>query len=119
MPIEEFDAPAGPADRITMAFFAGLFLGAATALLLAPKPGGEVVGELNKMADGARDKVEDLAEKGREWLTKGEEVIEDFANRGLNVLERGREFLDTKAALVEGLFETGKKSLQRLQEPTS
>ncbi len=57
-------------------FLAGLGLGAAIAMLYAPRPGREVRGFISESAGNARDF---LTRRGPEVYDKGQELIEEAA----------------------------------------
>jgi gas vesicle protein len=76
-------------------FFLGATLGAAAALLLAPKTGRETRDLLaEKSGDFAR-KAQELATEAQgragEWVDKGREVFEEQTQRLLTALEAGKQ----------------------------
>ena len=74
-------------------FLAGVGVGAAVALLLAPQSGRETRQMLSRTAERGRDylgeRAEEFKERGRELYERGREVAEDAAD----LLERGRKFV--------------------------
>lgn len=78
-----------------MAFGAGALLGAAAALLLAPKSGEETRRELGDMAESAIDQGRSLAdrarEKSRETADAAGEFVRDQKERVGDALREGRD----------------------------
>jgi gas vesicle protein len=72
-------------------FLMGAALGAACALLYAPKSGRETRDLITQKAQGASDAVtgtsRDLYERGRDVYDKGKQVVDDAAA----LFERGRK----------------------------
>lgn len=75
-------------------FLAGLVVGAAAALLLAPKSGEETRKYLSKTTKNTREAMES---SGREMMDRGKELY-----------ERGRKIVDD----ASDLFERGRKLVQ-------
>jgi gas vesicle protein len=59
------------------AFILGGALGAAAALLLAPRSGKETRRRLQGWLDDWQDKSEDLLEEGRDILEQGKEILDE------------------------------------------
>ena len=74
-------------------FLAGAAIGAAVALLYAPKPGRETRKYIRKKADEGRealiDASKDIRDRGREIYDKGREIAEEAGE----LLERGRRLV--------------------------
>ncbi|HYM09176.1 MAG TPA: YtxH domain-containing protein [Bryobacterales bacterium] len=72
-------------------FFAGVAVGAAAAILLAPRTGREIRQLIGERASEGRDKLvetgRDLYGKGRDLFEKGKDIAEDAAD----LFERGRK----------------------------
>lgn len=84
---------------VVINFLAGLGLGAlvgaATALLLAPKSGSETRQELKSATDDLRGKadkvIHDLSESGEELVKKSREIIESTRDKVQQAIEAGKE----------------------------
>ncbi len=74
-------------------FLAGAIVGAAVALLYAPKAGKETRKFISKKTESSRDALADsgkeVLEKGREFYDKGKEIADDAAE----LFERGRKLV--------------------------
>jgi gas vesicle protein len=74
-------------------FIAGIGLGAAVALLYAPKSGKDTRKYLGRTAQDSRDAVEasgrELMDKGKELYDRGKEIAEDAAD----LFERGKKLV--------------------------
>ena len=77
-------------------FCLGLGIGAAVALLFAPKPGEEIRGELRARAEENRER---LRERGGE-----------LRNRAEGILERGRGVLDEQRGQLTVALEAGRNA---------
>ena len=81
------------------AFLAGALIGAGVALLFAPQPGTELRGRLRNYANRATDDLLDkgqeawdtVAERGKEFYEKGEEVIRDAGQSAKDFAQQTRE----------------------------
>lgn len=88
---------------IALAFLAGFFIGAGTALLLAPEPGIEMRRRLTRCAKTAQEELADVAAETRgalEALTKdAKQTIRQTASRLGDVVEATKDALraDTPA----------------------
>jgi gas vesicle protein len=76
-------------------FFFGAALGAAAALLMAPKTGQETRELLTQQSGEVAKKAQELAvdAQGRagEWLDKSRELFEEQTQRLLNAFEAGKD----------------------------
>jgi gas vesicle protein len=74
-------------------FLAGAIVGAAVALLYAPKAGHETRKLIAKKADEGREALadtgKDVLDKGRDLFDKGKQVADDAAD----LFERGRKLV--------------------------
>ena len=74
-------------------FIAGIAVGAAVALLYAPKSGKDTRRYLGKSAQHSRNAVEasgrELMDKGKELYDRGKEIAEDAAD----LFERGKKLV--------------------------
>lgn len=96
-----------------ISFITGLGVGAAVALLFAPRSGEETREQISDGAEQgrryARKRVRDLQaaasgaiDRGRDILDRGSEVL----NRSKDVLDRGKELVDSGASAIEQGQET-------------
>ncbi len=76
-------------------FLAGAVLGAAIAVLYAPKSGKDTRGLIGKKADEGRDS---LAETSKELMDKSKELYE----RGRQIAEEAAELFERGRQLVRG-----------------
>jgi len=76
-------------------FFFGGVIGAAAALLLAPRPGQETRDMLRERGEEVAKKAQELASdaQGRagEWLDKSRELFEEQTRRLMSAFEAGRD----------------------------
>jgi gas vesicle protein len=79
-------------------FFLGTIMGAAAALLLAPKTG--------------RETRELLAEHGSEAWKRAQERAGDVQGRAGDLFERGREYFDQQTQRLISAFEAGKSAMK-------
>jgi len=77
-------------------FILGAFIGAATALLLAPRSGEET---RKYLAFKAREGADYLAKQSR-----------DLADKASGVVEKSREYLDQQKDQIAAAFEAGKQA---------
>jgi gas vesicle protein len=84
----------------------GAIIGAATALLLAPKSGVETREDLKKAADDLRSKAEgvygDLGTQVDELVSKSKELIESTKTKVQEAIETGKKAMaEKKEEMVE------------------
>jgi len=76
-------------------FFFGSLLGAAAALLLAPKTGREMRDQLleqgNEFARRAQTIATDAQDRAGNWLDKSREVFEEQTQRLMSAFEAGKD----------------------------
>lgn len=90
---------------VGLAFLSGALVGAAVALLLAPKSGQESREQLRRYARRAEDNLRELAGKAGESLDKA--------------VEKGCEFLEEKKSVLAEAFEAGREAMRRERERLS
>ncbi len=106
-----------------LAFLAGTVVGAAIALLTAPKTGQETREmladygtELKERAktlpDDFQEYKETAIERSKEMIAKGKELI----SRGTDLAAQGKEFLDEKKKTLSEAIEAGKIAMQEERE---
>ena len=91
--------------NVAMNFLAGLglgaLLGAAAALLLAPKSGTETRQDIAGAAEDLRDKagkmVKDLSESSEELVKKSKELLESTKEKVQSAVEAGKQAMSRKA----------------------
>jgi len=92
----------GRGSEFMVGILCGVAVGAALGLLLAPKTGAELRGQLANSADRLRRRageaydqasgaVEGFVDTGRKTYEKASKVAGDFIERGKTAAERGRE----------------------------
>lgn len=83
------------ATAVLVSFFAGAALGAAIALLYAPKSGRETREQIADLADDAVDKIKDYAKEAqckiKTALEEGKETIAEKKSILSSAIEAGRE----------------------------
>ena len=90
--------------NVAVNFLAGLGLGAlvgaAAALLLAPKSGEDTRKDIGNVADDLRSKaskvVEDLSESSEELVKKSKELLESTKQRVQTAVEAGKQAMTRK-----------------------
>ena len=106
-----------------LAFLAGTVVGAAIALLTAPKTGQETRemladygAELKERAkaipDDLKEYKETALERGKDMIAKGKELI----NKGTDLAAQGKDFLDEKKRTLSEAIEAGKIAMQEERE---
>ena len=106
-----------------LAFLVGTVVGAAVALLTAPKTGQETRemladygAELKERAKTLPDNLteckETALERSKEMIERGKELI----SRGTDLAAQGKEFLDEKKRTLSEAIEAGKIAMQEERE---
>ncbi|HIJ90805.1 MAG: YtxH domain-containing protein [Desulfobulbaceae bacterium] len=109
-----------------LAFLAGTVVGAAIALLTAPKTGQETRelladygADLKEKAktfpDDFKEYKETALERSKDMIARGKELI----NRGTDLAAQGKEFLDEKKRTLSEAIEAGKIAMQEEREALS
>jgi len=75
---------------VLLAFAVGAVAGAAVALLYAPTTGEETRRYLGDRAREGRDRVNEIAEKGREAVKQGRETITTAIEKGREAYQQAR-----------------------------
>jgi gas vesicle protein len=81
----------GSTGSVLVAFVLGAITGAAVALLYAPAAGEETRRRLADRAREGRDKAEQLAREGREFITRQRENVSAAVEQGREAFERARK----------------------------
>ncbi len=80
----------GNAGAILVAFALGAIAGAATALLLAPQSGEETRRLLAEKAREGREKANESAQRGKEFLDRQRETLAAAIDKGKDAYQRAR-----------------------------
>jgi gas vesicle protein len=78
---------------VFVAFAIGALAGAAIALLYAPATGEETRRRLAEKARAGKDRAEEMAREGREFVDRHRETINEVIERGREVVARAKESL--------------------------
>jgi hypothetical protein len=81
----------GAAGTVIVAFVLGAVTGAAVALLMAPATGEEMRRILGDKAREGRDRANDAAQQGREFLNRQREHLNAAVERGRDAYRQARE----------------------------
>jgi gas vesicle protein len=80
----------GGAGTVIVAFVLGAITGAAVALLTAPKSGEETRRMLGEKAREGRDRANEAARQGREFLNRQRDNLSTAVERGRQAYEQAR-----------------------------
>jgi gas vesicle protein len=80
----------GGAGTVIVAFVLGAITGAAVALLTAPASGDEMRRILSEKARDGRDRANEAARQGREFLNRQKENLSTAVDRGRQAYEQAR-----------------------------
>ena len=80
----------GAAGAVVMAFVLGAVTGAAVALLMAPATGEDVRQTLAEKAREARERAEEAARQGREFVERSKGTVASAFERGREAYEQAR-----------------------------
>lgn len=81
----------GHAGIVVAAFLLGAVAGAVTALLAAPATGEETRDTLSKRAREGREKANEAAQQGREFVRRQREHLVEAVDRGVEVYKQTSE----------------------------
>jgi gas vesicle protein len=81
---------AGAAGTVVVAFVLGALTGAAVALLLAPATGEETRRILGEKAKEGRERAQDVARQGREFVNRQRENISSAIDKGREAYNQAR-----------------------------
>lgn len=98
------------ASDMLVAFGAGALLGAAAALLLAPKSGAETRRELGDLAENAMEKGRSAAERARD---KTRELTDQARDKTRQAAETAGEFVRDQKERVGHAITEGKEAYLR------
>jgi gas vesicle protein len=76
---------------VLLAFVVGAVAGAAIALLYAPASGEETRRKLAEKARQGRDKAQQVAKEGREFVDRQRDHLVEVAERGRQAFEQARK----------------------------
>ncbi|MFZ5776088.1 MAG: YtxH domain-containing protein [Thermodesulfobacteriota bacterium] len=108
---------------VMLSFLAGTVVGAAVALLTAPRTGRETRELLADYGAELKHRVDTLPEdldtykesaldRGKEMIERGRELI----SRGSELATQGKDFLDEKKRALTEAIEAGKKAMEEERE---
>lgn len=108
---------------VMLSFLAGTMVGAAVALLTAPRTGRETRELLADYGSELKTRAENLPENIKEYretaLDRGREMIErgkEMISRGSELAAQGKDFLDEKKRTLSEAIEAGKKAMEEERE---
>jgi gas vesicle protein len=81
----------GSNTSVLVAFVAGALAGAAVALLYAPASGEETRRRLAEKTRQGRDKAQQMAREGREFVERQRDHLVEVADRGRQAFEQARK----------------------------
>jgi gas vesicle protein len=81
---------AGAAGTVVVAFVLGALTGAAVALLLAPATGEETRRILGEKAKEGRERAQDVARQGREFVNRQRDNIASAIDKGREAYNQAR-----------------------------
>ena len=87
---------------VIVAFVLGAMTGAAVALLMAPAPGDEVRRLLAEKARDGREKANEAARQGREFINRQRETLTTAVERGREAYEQARSGVTPPATPAAG-----------------
>jgi gas vesicle protein len=106
-----------------LSFLTGTAIGAALALLLAPRSGRETRELIAEYGSEFRDKaVGEIRGRGEDVMDRGRDMIErgkDMVDRGTEMVNLGRDFIDEKKKTLSAAVEAGKEAMKREKETLS
>ncbi|MDA8164163.1 MAG: YtxH domain-containing protein [Desulfobacteraceae bacterium] len=103
-----------------LSFLTGTAIGAAVALLLAPRSGRETRAMIkeygteltDRAVEEVRGRSEDAVDRGRRMIERGKNLI----GRGTELVNQGREFVDEKKKILSAAIDAGREAMQREKE---
>jgi gas vesicle protein len=106
-----------------LSFLTGTAIGAAVALLLAPRSGREtreMIAEYGtefkeRAVDEVRGRGEDAIDRGRNMIERGKDLV----SRGTEMVNQGREYVDEKKKALSAAIDAGREAMQREKENLS
>ena len=105
------DERRGGAGLLMVGLLLGAAVGAATALLLAPKSGREVRGDLAARAKKAREQANESLNQGRE---KVGQVVDKGRERVAQAVDKGREAYDKARGVAQRTKDDIKQNVNEL-----
>ncbi len=113
----------GNNSGLFVAFLSGALVGAAAALLLAPKSGKETrkiladygVGLKDKLPEELRKKADATIEHGRHLIDRGQEMVK----RGHDIVADGCEYIDEKKRILNAAIEAGRAAMEHEKEASA
>ncbi|MGH7358105.1 MAG: YtxH domain-containing protein [Candidatus Rokuibacteriota bacterium] len=87
----------------------GAVIGAAVALLLAPRTGDET---RELLRERGSDLAKQARERGSEWARRAHETVGEAQTRAQEYLGRGREAVEDTSAQLKAAFEAGRGAMR-------
>ncbi len=87
----------------------GAVVGAAVALLLAPRTGDET---RELLRERSSDLAKQARERGSEWARRAQETMGEAQTRAQEYLGRGREAVEDTSAQLKAAFEAGRGAMR-------
>lgn len=87
----------------------GAVVGAAVALLLAPRTGDET---RELLRERGTDLAKQARERGSEWARRAQETMGEAQTRAQEYLGRGREAVEDTSAQLKAAFEAGRGAMR-------
>jgi gas vesicle protein len=87
----------------------GAVIGAAVALLLAPRTGDET---RELLRERGSDLAKQARERGSEWARRAHETMGEAQTRAHEYLGRGREAVEDTSAQLKAAFEAGRGAMR-------
>jgi len=105
------------ASGMFVAFLSGAMVGAAAALLLAPRSGRETRKLLvdygcdlkDKLPEELRKRADATIEQGHHLVERGQEMIK----RGHDIVSEGKEYLDEKKRILNAAIDAGRAAMEQ------
>jgi gas vesicle protein len=92
------------AGTVLVSFVAGAAIGAALALLYAPKSGEEMRGDIADLTEDAVDKIKEYAKEAQEKIK--------------TAIEEGKETIVEKKSVLASAIEAGREAMQKERTST-
>lgn len=93
------------------AFWAGAFIGAGVALLLAPQTGAQLRRRLRTYANNAKEEMleawDEAMERGKHYIETGQETLQEAGSAIETAIERGKDYIESGKEMMK---EVGKQA---------
>jgi gas vesicle protein len=109
MAIEPYENGSGSG----FAFLAGVLVGAAAGVLLAPQAGRDTRRRLQEYAQRGKEELDDMTHDTREQLREGAQRVREGAQR---VVERGQQVVRENASAAKDAIRSGQDAIRAEKE---